>query len=239
MAMISVQDVGVNFQLNGLGMKRFLPTPPSSSRNGGAQPWALRDISIHLEDGDRLGLLGDNGAGKTTLLKVMAGILPPTAGTVRSIGRVSALMAIHIGMFPNLSGTQNIATRCRFMGFTEKEIAAQAASIAEFTELGEYLDYPLRTYSAGMRLRLAFSVATAFKPEILIMDEWLSAGDAKFKRKARARLENLIADSGVFAFASHSEQLQKQICNKGVVLRKGQVIFSGEIDAAWDFVKEE
>lgn len=226
MARALTENVGVHYHFGSAYKHAREPIQPALSR-----------ISIELKDGDRLGLIGDNGAGKTTLLKVLSGVLPPTTGIVHTQGKVSALMAIQVGMFPNFTGHQNIISRCRFMGYSEKEIALRLEDIVEFTELGGKLNEPLRTYSAGMRLRLAFAVATAFSPEILIMDEWLSAGDAKFQKKARSRLQELVNKSGIFAFASHSEVLQKQMCNKGLVLRKGEVQFLGSVNDAWDFAK--
>ena len=227
MATVSAENVGVDYRYGGTLLEHRSSSKP-----------ALSGVTLELNDGDRLGLVGDNGAGKTTLLKVLAGVLPPTTGVVHTKGRVSALMAISVGMFPNFTGYQNIVTRCRFLGFSEEEIAAQLEDIVEFTELDEKLNEPLRTYSAGMRLRLAFAVATAFSPEILIMDEWLSAGDAKFKKKARRRLQALIDNSGIFAFASHSEGLQRQMCNRGAVLSEGELQFVGSVDDAWAFAKD-
>lgn len=227
MTSVSVKNVSVNYHLDG-----------SISANIATHRPALSNISFELREGDRLGLIGDNGAGKTTLLKVISGVLPPTAGVVHTRGTVSALMAIHVGMFENLSGYQNILSRCRFMGLSEYEIENHIDDIVDFTELADKLNEPIRTYSAGMRLRLAFAVATAFDPDILVMDEWLSAGDAKFRKKARGRLERLISNSGIFTFASHSEGLQKQMCNKGVVLQAGEMQFSGSIGEAWAFANQ-
>lgn len=228
MAIVSAKNVGVNYHFkSAFGPEGRLPRA------------ALSGVSIQLKEGDRLGLLGDNGSGKTTLLKVFAGVLPPTTGTIFTRGSVSALMAIHAGMFPNFTGHQNIISRCRLMGFSEKDIAAQLEDIKDFADLGDKLNEPLRTYSAGMRLRLGFAVATAFSPDILIMDEWLSAGDSKFRKKAHTRLQTLIDNSGIFAFASHSESLQKQMCNRGVVLQNGEVSFLGTIEDAWSFANAQ
>ena len=193
---------------------------------------ALRDVSLRLAAGDRVGILGHNGAGKTTLLRVLAGILPPTAGRVRIEGVVSALLSIQLGLDEEESGLNNIVIRARFMGQSERKIAESINEIAEFTELGEYLSFPLKTYSSGMRLRLAFSIATAFEPDILILDEWLSAGDRSFRDKAEKRLESLIARSGIFVFASHTASLLSRMCNKGLVMEHGRVAFFGPVEEA-------
>lgn len=198
---------------------------------------ALENISLSLKDGDRLGLIGPNGAGKSTLLRVLAGILPPTSGRVRIEGRLSALMSIHLGLDKHSTGYDNIRGRARFMGCTEEEIDERFNEIAEFSELGDYLNLPIVTYSAGMRLRLSFSIATAFSPEILILDEWLSAGDEYFQQKARTRLMGLIDRTGIFAFASHSEKMLERMCNKALVLRHGKVAYLGDVKEALAFHK--
>jgi len=193
---------------------------------------ALDDISLNLKKGDRLGLIGHNGAGKTTLLRVLAGILPPTSGRLRVSGRVSSLMSIHIGMDAYSTGFENIRTRSRLMGFDDAEIDAAFDDIASFSELNEYLSLPIKTYSAGMRLRLAFSIATAFNPDIIIMDEWLSAGDEYFQRKARDRMVGLIDRTGIIVFASHNKSMMSRMCNKAMVLSQGKAVFVGGVEDA-------
>lgn len=205
---------------------------------GGLGVTAIDDISVHLKEGDRLGLIGHNGAGKTTLLKVLAAILPPTQGRVRIEGRISALLSIQLGLDAEVSGYDNIRSRARHMGRTEAEIDASFDEIAAFSELGEYLNLPMKTYSSGMRLRLAFAIATAFEPEILVLDEWLSAGDAQFQKKASQRLRELIARSGIFAFASHNTSMQRSLCNKGLVLVHGKIGFYGDIGDALDYAEQ-
>lgn len=199
---------------------------------------ALNDISIKLRDGDRLGLLGHNGAGKTTLLRVMSGILPPSAGRVRIEGNLSPLLSIQLGLNNQATGFENIFIRARYMGVPERKIRAQAEEIAAFSELGDYTYLPLDSYSSGMRLRLAFAIATAFSPDILVLDEWLSAGDAKFQSKAAKRLHNLIDRTGIFVMASHNPNLIKRVCNLGIVLDQSRLIYSGPIDRAIELYKE-
>lgn len=194
---------------------------------------ALEGITLSLKDGDRVGLLGRNGAGKTTLLKVMAGILPPTEGSVRIKGRISPLVSIQLGLDGEATGYENIRIRGRYMGQSDEQIERATPEIAEFTELENYLDLPLKTYSSGMRTRLAFGTATAFEPEVLLLDEWLGAGDKEFRDKATQRLRALIDRAGLFVFASHSRSWHERICNKGGVLEKGKLIFFGDIEEAF------
>lgn len=196
---------------------------------------ALNDISLALRDGDRLALLGRNGAGKTTLLKTIASIYPPTAGRIRVEGRISALTSLRLGLDGESTGYENIRIRARFMGYSEDQIEEALPGIVEFTELHDYLNMPLKTYSSGMRMRLTFATSTAFKPEVLVLDEWVSAGDHEFKAKATKRLRQLIDKSGIFIFASHSRDLQKRVANKGAVLGNGQLLFYGDLADAIEF----
>jgi lipopolysaccharide transport system ATP-binding protein len=190
---------------------------------------SLADISIVLEHGDRVALLGHNGAGKTTLLRVLAGAYEPTAGVVRRTGRVAALFDLMLGMDPEATGEENITIRAMLMGLSRRQIAQRQYAIAAFTELGDYLQMPIRTYSSGMLLRLGFGISTSIEPEILLMDEWLAAGDAAFMVKAQARLEDLIGNTGILVLASHSLGMIKRICNKAVWMEKGAVMRIGEV----------
>ncbi|MEO0551193.1 MAG: ATP-binding cassette domain-containing protein [Pseudomonadota bacterium] len=199
---------------------------------------ALDRVSLSLRDGDRLGLLGSNGAGKTTLLKTIAGILPPVSGEIRTEGVISPLTSIMLGLDGEATGYENIRIRGRFMGYAEDEITDIIPEVAEFTELGEYLNLPIKTYSSGMRMRLSLATSTAFQPDILLLDEWLGTGDVAFREKAAKRLRQLIFDSGVFVFASHSRDMHQRLSNKGLVLQKGQVQFLGNIAEAFAFQDE-
>ena len=192
---------------------------------------ALSDISLDLEHGDRVALLGHNGAGKTTLLRVLAGAYEPTAGVIRRTGRIAALFDLMLGMDPEATGDENITIRAMLMGLSRRQIAEKRRTIAEFTELGDYLQMPIRTYSSGMLLRLGFGISTSIEPEILLMDEWLAAGDAAFIGKAQARLQELIGNTGILVLASHSLDLIKRICNKAVWMEKGAVMCFGEVGA--------
>jgi ABC-2 type transport system ATP-binding protein/lipopolysaccharide transport system ATP-binding protein len=184
---------------------------------------ALRDVSLSLSPGDRLAVIGPNGAGKTTLLRVMAGIYEPERGRVATRGRISPMFDVNLGVDPELNGYDNIRTRGLLLGLLPQAIERYLPEIAEFTELGDYLDMPVRTYSAGMMLRLGFGVATCFEPEILLMDEWILAGDAQFMAKAERRIKGFIERASVLVLSSHNLNLCNQWCNKALWLDQGQV----------------
>ena len=190
---------------------------------------ALKNVSFNLHSGDRFGLVGANGAGKTTLLKVLAGVFEPTQGYFASSGIVSSLIDMGVGLDGDATGNENIILRGLYMGIHPREMRQLAPAIAEFTELGDYLDMPVRTYSAGMTIRLAFAISTCVKPDILIMDEWLTAGDAKFLGKAQQRMEEFVRQSGILVLASHSMPLLEQWCNLGALLHHGRVLKIGPI----------
>jgi ABC-2 type transport system ATP-binding protein len=190
---------------------------------------ALHDISISLRDGDRVGLVGHNGAGKSTLLRLLSGIYEPTRGSSRVIGKVAPVFDLGVGMDPEISGMENIIIRGLFLGMTRKQMEARIDDIAEFTELGDYLQMPLRTYSTGMRVRLALGVVTSIDPEILILDEGIGAVDAAFLDKARARLVDLVRRSGILVFASHSDELLFELCNSAIWMDEGRMRKQGSL----------
>jgi ABC-type polysaccharide/polyol phosphate transport system ATPase subunit len=190
---------------------------------------ALRDVSLSLDSGDRLALIGTNGAGKTTLLRVMAGVYEPVAGAVSVQGRISPMFDIGLGIDSDLSGYDNIRIRGLLLGLTAQEIEERLPGIADFTELGDYLEMPVRTYSSGMMLRLTFAVATCFEPEVLLMDEWILAGDAHFMAKAEARLRSFVEKASVVVLASHNLEICRKWCNKGAWLQQGQIQEIGSI----------
>jgi ABC-type polysaccharide/polyol phosphate transport system ATPase subunit len=191
---------------------------------------ALSGVSFELRSGDRFALIGANGAGKTTLLKVLAGVFEPTHGRIISSGQVTSLLDTSVGLNPDATGHENIILRGMYMGIRPREMAPRAASIAEFTELGDYLDMPVRTYSAGMMIRLAFAISTCVPPDILIMDEWLTAGDARFLAKAQRRIEQFVRNSSILVLASHSMELAAQWCSRGILLHHGRVLTIGPVE---------
>ena len=191
---------------------------------------AIDDLSLKLESGDRLGLIGHNGAGKSTLLRVMAGIYPPSSGTVEVQGKTVPLLDISLGMDDQSTGRQNIRLRGLLLGMTDAEIKRKTEDIAAFTELGDYLDLPLRTYSSGMRVRLAFAISTAVEADILLLDEVLGVGDASFQEKANKRLQDLHARAEIVVLAIHSSDTIRKTCNKVLWMERGRVKMFGEVD---------
>ncbi|MET0221758.1 MAG: ABC transporter ATP-binding protein [Tardiphaga sp.] len=191
---------------------------------------ALRNVSLQLVAGDRVALIGSNGAGKTTLLRVMAGIYEAVNGSVKSRGRISPMFDIGLGIDSELSGFDNIRLRGMILGLSSAEIEERLADIVEFTALGDYLDVPVRTYSSGMMTRLTFAVATCFAPEILLMDEWIMAGDASFLDKAQKRIETFVQRASVMVLASHSVETCRKFCNQGIWMDQGQIKAAGPID---------
>ncbi|MGQ0532415.1 MAG: ABC transporter ATP-binding protein [Caulobacteraceae bacterium] len=195
---------------------------------------ALKDVSFTLEDGDRIGIVGHNGAGKTTLLRLLAGVYEPTAGRVQIEGRVSSFTDITLGMDPEATGWANITLRCIFLGMTFKEARAAAPAIAEFSELREFLELPVRTYSLGMFVRLAFAISTSIEPEIIVMDEMIGAGDARFMSRAQERIAYLLQKTRILVLASHQPEIFKSFCNRLIWLEHGEVRRIGDVHEVYD-----
>ncbi|HLZ03196.1 MAG TPA: ABC transporter ATP-binding protein [Bradyrhizobium sp.] len=191
---------------------------------------ALDDISFTLRRGDRLGLIGHNGAGKTTLIRVLAGIYEPTRGSLRTVGRNVPMFDIGLGMDEEASGYENIRIRGLILGLTPEEIEARVPEIAEFAELGDYLELPIRTYSSGMLLRLVFSIAASIHGDIILMDEWIAVGDAQFRKKTHDRLLDITNQSGIVVLASHDHGLLRDMCNLGLHLDGGRVRAFGPLE---------
>ncbi|SDJ21507.1 ABC-2 type transport system ATP-binding protein [Actinokineospora alba] len=190
---------------------------------------ALHDITLTLNEGDRVALVGHNGAGKSTLLRLLSGIYEPTRGTTEINGKIAPVFDLAVGMDPEISGLENIMIRGLFLGMSRKQMEARVEDISKFTELGDYLHLPLRTYSTGMRVRLALGVVTSIDPEILLLDEGIGAVDAAFMAKARDRLVDLVRRSGMLVFASHSDDLLFELCNTAIWMDEGRVKMHGSL----------
>ncbi|ESW92239.1 ATP-binding cassette domain-containing protein [Mesorhizobium sp. M1060] len=185
---------------------------------------ALDGVSLDLKPGTRLGLSGHNGAGKTTLLRVLAGILKPTSGTAVINGDSAVLITPSMGLSPELTGREFIRLQSLMTGIAPREIERQTESIIEFSELGDFINLPVRTYSSGMQTRLSFSVVTAYPTDIVLLDEGLGTGDASFQKKARERMEHWLNNAAIVVLASHSDALIRSMCSSAVFLEKGRVV---------------
>ena len=192
--------------------------------------WALKDVSFELKKGERLGILGLNGAGKSTLLKVIAGVYKPTKGSVQRYGHMAPMIELGAGFDPNYTGRENIFLYGSVLGFSKEFLMSKYDEILEFSELGEFIDVPIKNYSSGMKARLGFSIATVVEPEILILDEVLSVGDAKFRKKCEKKMKKMFDHGVTVLFVSHSLAQVKGLCNKAIILEHGQLIAKGDID---------
>lgn len=191
---------------------------------------AVDSMNLDISQGERVALIGHNGAGKSTLLKLLSGIYEPTSGQIEIDGDVSSLTDITMGMDPENSGYENIIMRCIFMGMSFEEAQSKIPEVIEFSGLREYIDLPMRTYSTGMYLRLAFTIATSVTPDILIMDEMIGAGDASFIEQARVRTMDLIQKTKIMVISSHNMEMLKEICTRGIWMEKGKIRMDGGIE---------
>ena len=190
--------------------------------------WALKDVSFKVKKGDRMGVMGFNGAGKSTLLKIIAGVLKPTQGKVRTEGIIAPLLELGAGFDPNYSGRENIFLYAATMGFSRSFIQEKYDEIVDFAELRDFIDAPIKSYSSGMRSRLGFAIATSVKPEVLILDEVLSVGDAAFREKSEKRLQGMMSDGVTVLFVSHSTEKVELLCNKAMILTGGHMVANGD-----------
>jgi ABC-type polysaccharide/polyol phosphate transport system ATPase subunit len=236
MARIELDDVSLTFRVrknSRITLKEFLVGQLfRRSRNPVMEVNALRNVSLEISQGDRVGILGHNGAGKSTLLKLLAGIYPPTAGRLSVQGRISSLFDISLGFEPDATGWENISYRSFLQGETPRTLRTKKQAIAEFSELGDFLNMPIRYYSTGMVVRLAFSIATAIDPEILLVDEVLSVGDLAFQIKARERMMEMMAKAHLMVMVSHDLDSLARLCNRAVWMDHGQVVLAGPADDA-------
>jgi lipopolysaccharide transport system ATP-binding protein len=234
MARIRIENVSVDFPLFH-GSSRSLKKTVVAAASGRLGEdnrqrrvvQALRDVDIELGSGDRLGLIGTNGAGKTTLLRAIAGIYEPVAGRIRVEGSLNALLDPQLGMNVELTGRENIMLRGLYNGFSKTQIAVLEDDVQDFAELGEFLDLPVRLYSTGMVVRLGFAMATAIRPQVLLMDEWFLAGDANFIAKARTRLEAIVRGAEILVLSSHISSAVLEWCNRVIWMDHGRVRMDG------------
>ena len=231
MAFINLQDVNIDFPVfNSTGRslkKRLIHLATGGQLNEDASGVvvvrALENLSFTIQDGERVALLGHNGAGKSTLLRVLSSVYAPTHGTAYIQGKLGSLIDISLGIDPESSGLENIYIRGRLLGMTSSEIKAKTQEIIEYSELGDFIEMPVRTYSIGMHMRLAFTISTTLRPEILLMDEWLSVGDEGFKHKAQARMKEVLESTRILVLATHSRTLAMNTCTRAIWLEHGKI----------------
>jgi len=200
---------------------------------------ALDDISFEIKQGDRLAILGFNGAGKSTLLKTIVGVYKPTEGTVYKRGVIAPLLELGAGFDPNYTGRENIYLYGAILGYSHEYIESKLEEIISFSELGHFIEVPVKNYSSGMRARLGFSIATAVDPDVLILDEVLSVGDAKFRKKSLAKVQSMFDKGVTVLFVSHNIEQIKAICNKAILLEKGKIIAQGDVNVVADIYDEK
>ena len=234
MTVLSVKDVGKAFRSYRNEWHRFarwfgLPFRPV------LETWVLRHISFDIHPGEAIGIIGQNGAGKSTLLKMITGTLQPTEGEINVNGRIAAILELGMGFNPDLSGRQNVRHASGLMGFTAGQIEAAIPAIEDFAEIGEYFDKPVRTYSSGMQVRVAFSIATAWRPEILIVDEALSVGDTFFQHKSFNRIREFQEQGTTLLIVSHDRSAIQTLCDRAILLEKGAVIRDGDPEEVFDY----
>jgi lipopolysaccharide transport system ATP-binding protein len=237
-AYIRLQGVGVDFPIfnaASLSLKNRVLSAVTGGRIDREQDGAivvrgLEGINMEIRAGERVGLLGHNGSGKTTLLRVLSGIYFPTQGTADIQGDCVSLINISLGIDPEATGRENIRLRAAMMGMTPAETRARIDEIIEFSGLGDFIEMPFRTYSSGMQLRLAFAVSTSIRPQILVMDEWLSTGDEDFRERAEKRMKDVVHATEILVLASHTRELIEKTCNRVIWLEHGHIRMDGPVD---------
>lgn len=196
--------------------------------------WALDDVSFKIHKGEKVAFIGSNGAGKSTLLKIVAGVMKPTKGKVEVHGRMAPLLALGSGFDPNYTGSENIYLNGSFLGYSKQYMKKKYDEIVEFSEIGEFIDVPIKNYSSGMKSRLAFSIATAVKSQILILDEVLSVGDVSFKEKSTKKMREMMAGDVTLLFVSHSISQVRELCDRALWINHGKLVMDGEVNEVCD-----
>jgi lipopolysaccharide transport system ATP-binding protein len=220
-------------------MAHFGRVAPVSAEQAHPTIWALRDVSFEAHQGEALGVIGRNGSGKSTLMKILARVTAPTEGRVEIVGRVGAMLQVGIGFHPQLTGRENIGLSGAIMGMSRQEVAAVEDEIVEFSEIGKFLDTPVKYYSSGMYMRLAFSVSVHLAAEVLLVDEILSVGDATFQTKSHDRMRQVLGDGRTVLYVSHSMETVRSLCARSIVLEQGRVCFAGDTADAIDYYQQE
>nr|WP_321509787.1 ABC transporter ATP-binding protein [uncultured Hyphomonas sp.] len=245
MVHIIAENISLRYPLQGKGEIRksrraSRQLAQSSSKSGNVQPpaddgdvpdfiEALSGVSFRVQSGERLGIIGRNGCGKSTLLRVLGGIYRPTSGYLEINGQTRNMYNINLGINPEFSGRQNIYLRGIIQGMTRRQIDSALPEILEFSELGDFIDMPVRTYSRGMAMRLSFSIAVYNNPEILLLDEWIGAGDSEFQKKATQRMSDLVGNAGITVIATHNRSLLERVCDRCLWLQNGKVKALGPV----------
>ena len=230
---LKVEDVSIRFNLSKEkvdNFKELIIKKIKGEKIRFNEFWALKNVSFRLNKGDRLGILGLNGAGKSTLLKVIAGVYKPTTAKVTRYGHIAPMIELGAGFDPNYTGRENIFLYGSVLGFSRSFLEEKYQEILDFSELGEFIDVPIKNYSSGMKARLGFSIATVVEPEILILDEVLSVGDAKFRKKCEKKMQRMFDHGVTVLFVSHSLAQVKRLCNKAILMEHGQLIAQGNIE---------
>jgi homopolymeric O-antigen transport system ATP-binding protein len=200
-------------------------------REGDPDFWALRNVTFDITQGESVGVIGPNGAGKSTLLQVLAGILLPSEGVVEVDGHISSLLTLGVGFDEDLSGMDNIRLAGAFMGIDHQVVEEQLPAIVDYAELGQFIDAPIKTYSAGMRARLGFSIATSVEPDILLLDEVLATGDAVFREKSKQRVLELVNEAKAIVLVTHDMNWVTEYCNRAILIEQGAIVLDGEPEA--------
>jgi ABC-2 type transport system ATP-binding protein len=237
---LEVEDLGIRYNLK-LTRRTTLKGSFTDFRRGSDETkyfWAIRHLNFRLDQGESLAVIGPNGAGKSTLLLALAGILSPSEGDIRMFGRVSTLLTLGAGFEQQLSGRDNITLVGAFLGIDHELMVELTPSIIEFAELGPFIDAPVKTYSAGMKSRLGFSIATAIVPDILLLDEVLGTGDQSFRARSQARIRELVERARAIVLVTHDLSYVSEFCNRALLLEKGQIISIGQPDEIVDLYRE-
>jgi ABC-type polysaccharide/polyol phosphate transport system ATPase subunit len=237
---INVTGLGVQYSLKftrKTTLRQSL-TRRVSIDGGDSKFWALRDVTFRVNQGESLGVIGPNGAGKSTLLQVLAGIITPSAGVVEVDGHVSSLLSLGAGFDSDLSGVENIRLAGAFMGLDHADVETRLPGMVEYADLGQFIDAPIRTYSAGMKARLGFAIATSVDPDILLLDEVLATGDAAFREKSKARVLELVKEAKAIVLVTHDMTWVSEYCNKAMLIEQGRVIAEGEPDEVVEIHRE-